>query len=83
MTMMTMIVIIIIITVVTTVSDPLYGLCAKIPRASITRPVFETFYQHFDMKSIYKRDFIQILNLNENKLSSTKWFKSKIENIIK
>lgn len=44
MTMMTMIVIIIIITVVTTVSDPLYGLCAKIPRASITRPVFETFY---------------------------------------
>jgi hypothetical protein len=44
---------------------------------------FETFYQHFDMKSIYKRGFLQSLSLNENKLSSTKWFKLKIENIIK
>lgn len=44
MTMVVIIIIIIIITAVTTVSDPLYGLCAKIPRASLTRPVFETFY---------------------------------------
>lgn len=49
----------------------------------ISSNVFETFYQHFDMKSIYKKNFLQKFRINESILSSTKWFRSKIENIIK
>lgn len=44
---------------------------------------FEVFYQHFDMKGIYRKDFLQNLNLTETKLSSTKWFKTQIENVIR
>jgi hypothetical protein len=43
---------------------------------------FEIFYQHFDMKSIFKKEFLSKYNLNPYKLSNTKWFKKEISTII-
>lgn len=44
---------------------------------------FEAFYQHFDMKKKYKRNFLNPFNLNEKKLSKTEWFRDKISKLIK
>lgn len=43
---------------------------------------FNVFYKHFDMKSKYKKNFLQKFNLNDSKLSKTKWFKARLIQII-
>ncbi len=44
--------------------------------------IFEIFYQHFDMKTKYKRQLLAKHTLTAKKLSSTTWFKNKIKEII-
>lgn len=43
---------------------------------------FEIFYKHFDMKNLYKKNFLENLGLTETKLANTNWFKSKIISLI-
>jgi hypothetical protein len=43
---------------------------------------FETFYKHFDMKNLYKKNFLENFGLTESTLASTNWFKSQIISLL-
>jgi hypothetical protein len=51
-------------------------------KSEITSDKFEEFYQHFDMKSKFKKSILQKYSLNTKKLSSTSWFKQQIVSLI-
>ncbi|WP_064197836.1 MULTISPECIES: AAA family ATPase [Emticicia] len=44
---------------------------------------FERFYKFFDMKVQFNKSYLTKFNLSKEKLVSTKWFKAKIQEIIK
>ena len=44
---------------------------------------FEKFYKFFDMKKEFNKEYLSKFNLSTEKLASTKWFRNKIENLLK
>jgi len=48
----------------------------------LTNNEFERFYKFFDMKSQFDKTYLSIFNLSKEKLVQTKWFKSKITEIL-
>ena len=44
---------------------------------------FEDFYPYFDMKSKFKKQYLEKLNLSTKKLVKTQWFKTQIEKVLK
>ena len=43
---------------------------------------FEEFYPYFDMKSKFKKQYLEKFNLSTKKLVKTQWFKNQIEKIL-
>ena len=44
---------------------------------------FEKFYKFFDMKKEFNKEYLSKFNLSTEKLASTKWFRGKIEGLLK
>jgi predicted ATPase len=44
---------------------------------------FEDFYPYFDMKSKFKRQYLEKFGLSPKKLVKTQWFKNQIEKVLK
>ena len=54
----------------------------KIIMEKLKSDKFEDFYPYFDMKSKFKKQYLEKFNLSTKKLVKTQWFKNQIEKIL-